>query len=126
MTDEETINECHREIRRLRSVVRQLEDEIQEAEKPENKAKQFLSLLLDMLATQPRSSDVKDNPGFWTDGESILCSSETECEIVADFIEDVLHEFSTAVIATGCYDEKEDKASGTVDGHTGFHYISIT
>lgn len=47
-----------------------------------NKQKEIVKKIIDMLPREPRSYDTSDDPGFWTDGEEILCPSETECEIV--------------------------------------------
>ena len=121
---EQDVLACQKEIRRLRSVVRELEGEIEELERPENKAKAFLKLLFEMLPHQPRSA-LNDDPGFWTNGDTVLCPSSLEAEIVADFIDDVLSEFGSAQCTTGYYDPKEDKKSGTGDEVSGFYYVDF-
>ena len=116
---------CQKEIRRLRSVVRELECEIEELENPKNKAEAFLNLLFGMLPHQPRSG-INDDPGFWTNYDTILCPSSFEAEVVADFIDDILSEFSSTHCTTGYYDPKEDEKSGTVDEVTGFYYVDFS
>lgn len=84
-----------------------------------------LDAILDMLPREPRSYDTSDDPGFWTDGSEILCPSKTECEIVAEFLRDVLREIDDVDVHTGWYDPDEDARSGEQDDHTGFYYISF-
>lgn len=91
----------------------------------ENRGKMLLDAIFSSLPPEPRSYNPKDDPGFWTDGEDILCPSEVECEIVADFLEDVFKEISTVVVKTGFYDPAEDQKSRKHDRFTGFHYISF-
>ncbi len=81
--------------------------------------------MIQHLPREPRSYEVNDDPGFWTNGTDILCPSEVECEAVADFIEDVLREESTMTVHTGYYDPDEDDRSGERDHCTGFHYIDF-
>lgn len=88
-------------------------------------ASKALRLILDCLPKQPRSCDINDDTGFWSDGDEILCPSEQECEIVADFLEDVLKEISSITVHTGYYDPDEDKRSGEDDYRTGFYYIDF-
>lgn len=88
-------------------------------------ADELLKSILNALPPEPRNCSPDDDPGFWTDGEEILCPSETECEIVADFLEDLFREKSNVVIKTGYYDPNEDSADGLTDDHTGFYYISF-
>ena len=90
------------------------------------KPKDLVDLLLSMLPREPRSYDTADNPGFWTDGEQILCPSEAECEIVATFLQDVFSEYpEMPLIRTGWYDPFEDSANGEQDDYTGFNYIQF-
>lgn len=90
------------------------------------KQRDLIEMILKMLPDQPRSYDTADDPGFWTDGDMILCPSETECEIVASFLEDVLREWegSTQVI-TGWFDPFEDARNGEEDDYSGFNYIEF-
>lgn len=90
-----------------------------------DRGKELIDLLLKMLPRQPRSFDTSDDPGFWTNGDEILCPTETECEILADFLEDVLQEISTVTVKTGYYDPYEDARSGEQDDDTGFYYIDF-
>ena len=84
----------------------------------------LLAMLLEQLPQQPRSFDTADDPGFWTDGEMILCPTEVECEIVASFLEDIFLD-STVVVQTGHFDPFEDHNNGEGDDYTGFYYISF-
>ena len=84
----------------------------------------FLKDLLWALPKEPRGGPDED-PGFWTDGDEILCPSEAESEILATFLEDVLRELSSIAISTGYYDPKEDVRNDEVDEHTGFYYVKF-
>ena len=76
--------------------------------------------LLDMiLEALPKKSEAVR---YWTNGCDILCPSEIESEIVADFIDDLLGE---KVCHTGYYDPVEDYKSGEVDDSTGFYYVDF-
>lgn len=59
--------------------------------------------------------------GFWTDGEEILCKTEEQAEVIADFLEDVGFDY----VNTGYYDPIEDERNGEVDRYTGWWYVSI-
>ena len=85
---------------------------------------EFLEMLLEQLPSKPRSFDTADDPGFWTDGDMILCPSETSCGIVADFLQDMLLD-STIVVKTGYFDPFEDSRNGEADDYTGFYYIDF-
>ena len=90
------------------------------------KPKDFVTLLLSMLPSKPRSHDISDDPGFWTDGEQILCPSEIECEIVVNFLLDVFSEYpETPLIQTGWYDPFEDVRNQETDDYSGFCYIQF-
>ena len=84
----------------------------------------LLAMLLEQLPQQPRSFDTADDPGFWSDGEMILCPTEVECEIVASFLEDIFLD-STVVVQTVHFDPFEDHNNGEGDDYTGFYYISF-
>lgn len=58
--------------------------------------------------------------GFWTDGEEILCETEEQADIIADFLEDLGFD----CLNTGYYDPEEDKRDNCVDEHTGYWYIN--
>ena len=81
--------------------------------------------ILNCLPKQPRSFDTSDDPGFWSDRQMILCPSETECEIVASFLVDVLSEVSDLDVHTGFFDPDEDAKEGVHDDFTGFYYIDF-
>lgn len=87
------------------------------------KVKYFISLIFELLPKIPRSFDTSDNPGFWTNGSEILCPSETECEILASFLTDLVSEFSNCTIITGYYDPFEDAENDESDDMSGFYYI---
>lgn len=88
-----------------------------------NKQKEVIDKIIDMLPGEPRSYNTSDDPGFWTDGEEILCPSEIECEIIAEFLKDILSEYGNMTVLTGWYDPFEDAANGEQDEKTGFNYI---
>ena len=90
-----------------------------------NKQKEVLNKIIEMLPHEPRSYDVADDPGFWTDGTQVLCPSETDAEIVAEFIRDVLSEYENIDVHTGYYDPFEDARNGEQDEHTGFWYVDF-
>lgn len=84
----------------------------------------FLKDLLWALPKEPRGGPDED-PGFWTDGDEILCPSEMESEVLATFLEDALRELSSIAISTGYYDPEEDARNGGVDERTGFYYVKF-
>lgn len=88
-----------------------------------NKQREIIDKIFEMLPREPRSYDTSDNPGFWTDGDEILCPSEAECEMVAEFLKDVLSEYGNMTILTGWYDPYEDAENEEQDDKTGFNYI---
>lgn len=85
---------------------------------------EVLNMILAHLPREPRSFDTSDDPGFWSDGEMILCPCETECEIVASFFRDLLRD-TTLVVKTGCFDPFEDNRNREQDDYTGFYYIEF-
>lgn len=85
---------------------------------------ELLNILLGCLPREPRSYDASDNPGFWSDGDMILCPSETSCGIIADFLQDILRE-STITVTTGYFDPFEDRRNNECDDYTGFYYIEF-
>lgn len=93
-------------------------------EKQGVEGKRVLDGILALLPGEPRSFDTSDDPGFWSDGDEILCPSETDCEIVAEFLRDLLR--NTGIdVHTGYYDPFEDSRNGEQDDHTGFYYIDF-
>jgi len=89
------------------------------------KTKALLNTIFEMLPSQPKSFDTADDPGFWTNGNEILCPSETDCEIIAEFLRDLFREYSNIDVHTGYYDPFEDARSGEQDDNTGFYYIDF-
>ena len=58
--------------------------------------------------------------GIWTDGSEILCPTEAQADVIADFIDAMVGD---SFCHTGYYDPKEDERSGEVDDHTGYWYV---
>ena len=81
--------------------------------------------IIEKLAREPRSYNTSDDPGFWTNGCQILCPSEMEAEIVAEFLRDVFSKHENTSILIGYYDPFEDAENGEQDECTGFNYIDI-
>jgi len=81
--------------------------------------------ILDMLPHEPRSYDTADDPGFWTNGEEILCPSECEMNVVYVFLNDIFSEFGSYTLITGYYDPFEDEKQGEQDNCTGFYYVRL-
>ena len=71
-----------------------------------------------LIYSLQRNEDKKH--GYWTDGEQILCKTEAEVDIIADFLEDLGFD----CLNTGYYDPIEDEREGCVDDHTGYWYIN--
>lgn len=88
-------------------------------------AVELFRLIIEMLPEQPRSFDTSDDPGFWTNGSEILCPSETGCNIVASFLEDIIGSDTTITVHTGYYDPDEDRRNNECDDNTGFYRIDI-
>lgn len=64
--------------------------------------------------------------GFWSDGEMILCPSETSMETMYHFLEEQLNKGNKEyVIVTGYYDPFEDEEDDLVDEYTGYNYITL-
>lgn len=81
--------------------------------------------IISMLPSQPGSFDTSDDPGFWTNGEEILCPSEAEMNMVYEFLNDIFSEFGNYILITGWYDPEEDRLNGEQDDYTGFNYIRL-
>lgn len=86
---------------------------------------ELFNAIIEKLAREPRSYNINDDPGFWTNGYQILCPSETEAEIVAEFLKDVFSEHENTTVLTGYYDPFEDAENGEQDECTGFNYVDI-
>lgn len=61
----------------------------------------------------------------WSDGDEILCKTESAADAIADIIESLyLDQGDDILINTGYYDPVEDK-NGEEDDYTGWWYIKI-
>ena len=96
-----------------------------EEENNRNKVQTMWKNILEMLPHQPRSFDTSEDTGYWTNGSEILCRSELEREIIADFLEDIFSEWGGYKMKTGYYDPFEDTRNGEQDDNTGFYYIDM-
>lgn len=105
--------------------LKDIADSMTESDGDTSEAARMFKRILSMLPDQPRSFDTSDDPGYWTNGAEILCPTETECEIVADFLEDLFKGYGEIKIHTGYYDPDEDRRSGEMDDNTGFYYIDF-
>lgn len=86
----------------------------------------LLENILDCLAEQPRGEGVNDDPGFWTDGKRILCPSEVECEVVAEFLRDVFREiFWDTEVKTGRFSPEVRDGRDGKDNRAGFYFIEF-
>lgn len=65
-------------------------------------------------------SNENNKHGYWTDGEDILCKTEEEANIIADFLEDLGFD----CLLTGYHDPVQDEIDGCVDEYTGYWYIA--
>ena len=62
----------------------------------------------------------------WSDGEQILCRTESEADAVADFIWSLYSADGQEVtILTGYYDPEEDERNGEEDRYTGWWYVIL-
>lgn len=75
--------------------------------------------LVKMLPREPGTCEIFEKSGFWTNGDLILCPSETEASVVANFIQDA---FKVSVM-TGYFDPVEDDGNDERDECTGFWYV---
>lgn len=90
-----------------------------------NKQNEVLNKIMEMLPHEPKSYDISDDPGFWTDGTKILCPSEIEADVVAEFLRDVLAEYGNIDVYTGCYAPFKDAQSCEHNDCSGFWYIDF-
>lgn len=91
----------------------------------QNKIISLWNSIIYMLPPEPRSYDVNDDPGFWTNGDEILCPSEAEMNVLYEFLSDLFSEFGSINLITGWYDPYEDIKNDETDNCTGFNYIRI-
>ncbi|EXG87800.1 hypothetical protein K413DRAFT_4700 [Clostridium sp. ASBs410] len=75
--------------------------------------------ILESLPKEPKPCD--DNPGIWTNGDDIMCETETIANVIADFLESI---GVTDVATTGYFDPVDDERNGEVNECTGFYYIT--
>jgi hypothetical protein len=68
-----------------------------------------------------RDNKEHNRHGYWTDGEEILCKTEEQAEVLADFFEDIGFDY----VHTGYYDPTEDERNNEVNDHTGYWYVSV-
>lgn len=62
----------------------------------------------------------------WSDGDEILCKTESAADAIADIIEALyLDQGDDILINTGYYDPAEDKKYGEEDDYTGWWYVNI-
>lgn len=94
-------------------------------ENNQNKISALWSAITDMLAREPRSYDTNDDPGFWTNGDEILCPSKIEADIVCQFLSDIFMEYGNFTLVTGWYDPFEDQRTGEQDECTDFCYVRL-
>lgn len=63
---------------------------------------------------------------IWTDGNEILCKTESAADTIADMLETLYKTQGEEITAiTGYYDPKEDERNNEVDRYTGWWYVSI-
>lgn len=77
------------------------------------------------LPRQPRCCFASKDPGFWTDGESILCPSESEMKAIISLLMDAFSEDDKISFLYGYHDPNEDVRNRKVDERTGLWYINF-
>ena len=73
------------------------------------------------LCQSLKDNEKNNRHGFWTDGDEILCRTETQAEALASFLEDMGFDY----VNTGYYDPDEDERNHEVDRFTGWWYVNI-
>lgn len=68
--------------------------------------------IMEMLPHEPRTEDA-DDPGFWVDGNRILCPSEAKAVTLYEFMDDVFSEWGSYDLNMGQY------------GNNGFWYLEL-
>lgn len=94
-------------------------------EENQQKIRNAWDTIISMLPREPRSFDTADDPGFWTNGDEILCPSEAEASMLYAFLDDMFREFGNYQLITGWYDPEEDARENEQDNCTGFNYIRL-
>lgn len=82
-------------------------------EQKERTEKRLLESIKQLIPQEPRAYDINDDPGFWQKEDKILCPSNIECEVIAEFFRDMLTEFGCMEVFTG------------QDVETGFCFIKF-
>lgn len=59
--------------------------------------------------------------GFHIVGNELLCKTEEQAEVIADFFEDLGFDY----VRTGYYDPVEDAKENCVDECTGWYYVDF-
>lgn len=77
-------------------------------------ARERFADFIGLLPSEPRSYDVLDDPGFWAKDGKIFCPSETEAEVIAEFLRDTLAKYVSADVRTG-----------RCDGYPGFWCVEV-
>ena len=85
----------------------------QKSRKNRKKIDILLESIKQLMPQEPRSYDINDDPGFWQKEDKILCPSNIECEVIAEFFRDMLTEFDCMEVFTG------------QDAETGFFFIKF-
>lgn len=103
----------------------QMVGEIIMKDRNKNKVIKMYNEILSMLPNQPRSYDVNDDPGFWTNGTEILCPSKMEKNVMVVFLTDLFSEFGDFCVRSGYYDPFEDARNDERDECSGFYYVDL-
>lgn len=62
----------------------------------------------------------------WSDGDEILCRTESAADALADMFEQMYRSSGEDVLVnTGYYDPEDDKRSGETDRYTGWWYVHV-
>lgn len=62
----------------------------------------------------------------WSDGDEILCRTESAADALADMFEQMYRSSGEDVLVnTGYYDPEDDKRSGETDRYTGWWYVYV-
>ena len=62
----------------------------------------------------------------WTDGDSILCKTESAADAISDMMETLYKtQGEEIIVKTGYYDPREDESNDKADRYTGWWYMTI-
>lgn len=70
----------------------------------------------DIITSLPKNN----SRTIWTNGEDILCETENEAEVIANFLEQL---GAVTDANTGYFDPEEDSRNDEEDEGTGWHYV---